>query len=49
MDLKETGNERVNCVYLAEDSDQWRVLVYLVMNFRVSEKVEEFLDQLSYY
>jgi hypothetical protein len=36
MDLKETGCEGVYWIYLAHDMDQWRALVNLLMNLRVS-------------
>jgi hypothetical protein len=32
MDLRETGWESVNCIHLAEDRDQWRVLVHMITN-----------------
>jgi hypothetical protein len=35
MDLREMGWEDVDCINLAKDSDQWRALVYTVMNLRV--------------
>jgi hypothetical protein len=31
MDFKEIGWEVVDCVHLAQDSDQWRALVNIVM------------------
>jgi hypothetical protein len=35
MDLREIGWKGVDCMHLAQDSDQWRVLVNTVRNFRV--------------
>jgi hypothetical protein len=35
MDLREIRGEDVDCIYLAQDSDQWRVLSNTVMKFRV--------------
>jgi hypothetical protein len=35
LDLRETGWEGVDWIHLAEDRDQWRVLVKTVMNLRV--------------
>jgi hypothetical protein len=42
MDLKETGCENVECVYLTQDRDQWRALVSRVMNLRVPQKLRNF-------
>jgi len=35
MDLRETGWESVDWMYLAQDRDQWRAVVKTVMNLRV--------------
>jgi hypothetical protein len=35
MDLREIGLEGVDWIHLAQDRDQWRVLVNTVMNLRV--------------
>jgi hypothetical protein len=35
MDLREIGWDGVDWVDLAQDRDQWRVLVNMVMNLRV--------------
>jgi len=43
MDLKEIGWEGVDCMRLAQDRDQWRILVNTVIN---SIKGGEFCDWL---
>jgi hypothetical protein len=35
MDLREIGWDGVDWINLAQDRDQWRALVNMVMNFRV--------------
>jgi hypothetical protein len=35
MDLRETGWEGTDLIHLAQDRDQWRDLVYVIMNLRV--------------
>jgi hypothetical protein len=35
MDLREIGWDGVDWIDLAQDRDQWRVLVNMVMNLRV--------------
>jgi hypothetical protein len=35
MDLREIGWDGMDCIDLAQDSDQWRVLMNAVMNLRV--------------
>jgi transcription termination factor 2 len=35
MDLKETGGDGMDWIDLAQDRDQWRVLVNMVMNLQV--------------
>jgi len=37
--------EDVDCIHVAQDRIQWRVLVNMVMKFHVPKK--EFLDQLG--
>jgi hypothetical protein len=36
MDLRETGSDVMDWIELAQDKDQWRALVNMVMNLRVS-------------
>jgi len=36
VDLRENGWEIVDWIHLAQDRDQWRVVVNTVMGFRVS-------------
>jgi hypothetical protein len=36
MDLRETGWDGMDWIYLAEDGDQWRALVNTVMNLRLT-------------
>jgi hypothetical protein len=36
MDLREIGWDDVDWIDLAQDRDQWRALVSMVMNLRVS-------------
>jgi hypothetical protein len=35
MNLRETGLDNMDWIVLAQDRDQWRVLVNTVMNLRV--------------
>jgi hypothetical protein len=35
MDLRERGWEDVDCIHLAQDRDQWQVLVKAVLNLRI--------------
>jgi hypothetical protein len=35
MDLKEIGWQAVNWINIAQDREQWRVLVKTVINFRI--------------
>jgi hypothetical protein len=35
MDLRKIVWESVDCIQLAEDTDQWRAVVNMVMNLRV--------------
>jgi hypothetical protein len=34
----------MDCIDLAEDSDQWRVLVNMTMNFRVLQNIGKLLS-----
>jgi hypothetical protein len=43
MDLRETECEDVDWIHLAQDRDQWRVLVNTAMKFRVPLKEWNFL------
>jgi hypothetical protein len=42
MGLQNIGWEGVDWTYLAEDRDQWRALVYTIMNLRVSKGAGNF-------
>jgi hypothetical protein len=35
MDLREIGWDGVDCIHVAQDRDQWRVLLNTLLNFRV--------------
>jgi hypothetical protein len=35
IDLREIGRKGVDCIHLAQDRDQWRVLVSTVISLRV--------------
>jgi hypothetical protein len=35
MDLRETGWDGMDCIYLAQDRDQWRALVNTAVKLRV--------------
>jgi hypothetical protein len=35
MDLREIGWDGINWIYVAQDMDQWRVLMNIVMNLQV--------------
>jgi hypothetical protein len=43
MDLRKTGWEGVDWLYLAQDRDKWWALVNTVLNFRVPLMAENFL------
>jgi hypothetical protein len=47
MDLRERGWGGMDRIDLAQDRDQWRALVYTVMNLRVSANVGEFLSSCA--
>jgi hypothetical protein len=44
MDLREIGWDGVDWIDLAEDRDQWRALMNMVMNLRVPQNVGKFLS-----
>jgi hypothetical protein len=41
MDLREIGKGGIDCIDLAQDKDQWRALVNMVMNLSGSVKCSE--------
>jgi len=43
MYIKEIGWEFVDWIHVAQDSDQWRAVVYTVMNIGVPKKAVNFL------
>jgi hypothetical protein len=45
MDLRETGWDGVDWIELAQDRDQWKGLVNMVMNLRVPQSVGKFLSR----
>jgi hypothetical protein len=47
--LKEIWCEDLDWIHLAQDRDQWRVLVNMVINFRIPIKGREFFEQLRDY
>jgi hypothetical protein len=49
MDLRKIRCEIVDWINLAHDKDQWRTLVYMLMNLWVPKKGWESLDWLSDY
>jgi hypothetical protein len=46
-DLREMGWGGMGWADLAEDRDQWRALVYTVMNFQVPQHVGKFLSSCT--
>jgi hypothetical protein len=44
MDLREIGWSGMDWIDLAQDRDQWRALVNMVMNLRVPLNVGKFLS-----
>jgi hypothetical protein len=44
MDLKDIGWDGMDWIDLAQDRDQWRDLVNTVMNLRVPQNPEKFLN-----
>jgi hypothetical protein len=47
MDLREIGWDGMDWIDLAQDRDQWRVLVNMVMNLRVPENAGKFLNSCT--
>jgi hypothetical protein len=43
MDLKETGRESVNWIYLARDTSQWRPSVNNTVNLMISKEARNYL------
>jgi hypothetical protein len=44
MDLREIGWGAIGFTDLAQDRDQWRALVNMIMNLRVPQNVGKFLE-----
>jgi hypothetical protein len=44
MDLRETGWDVVNWIDMAQDMDQWRALVNMVLNLWVLQNAGKFLS-----
>jgi hypothetical protein len=44
MDLNETEYEHVDWIHLVQDKVQGRSLVNMVMNFQISQKMGDFLN-----
>jgi hypothetical protein len=47
MDLREIGWGDVYCIDLAQDRDQWRALVNMIMNLWVPKNVGKFLSSCA--
>jgi hypothetical protein len=47
MDLKEVGWDGMDLIYLAQDRDQWWVLVNTVMKLRVPYNAGKFLSSCT--
>jgi hypothetical protein len=47
MDLKEIGGDGMEWIDLAQNRDQWRVLVNTVMNLRVPCNIMKFLSSCA--
>jgi hypothetical protein len=47
MDVREIGRGSMDWIHLAEDRDQWRALVHMVMNLRVPLNVGKFLSNCT--
>jgi hypothetical protein len=44
-DLREVGRKVLNWTSLDQDTDQWRILMSIVLNLRVPYKAEHFLTR----
>jgi hypothetical protein len=44
MDVRETGFGSMEWIHLAQDRDQWRGAVSMVLNIRVPQNYEKFLN-----
>jgi hypothetical protein len=49
IDLREIGWSGMECVHLAQDKDQWRTLVNMVLNLWVPQNVQKFLSSCTAY
>jgi hypothetical protein len=47
MDLREIGWDGIDWIDLAQDRDQWRALVNMVMNLRVPKNTGKFLSSCT--
>jgi hypothetical protein len=47
MDLREIGWDGIDCIVLAEEPDQWRALVNMVMNLRFPKNAGKFLSSCT--
>jgi hypothetical protein len=47
MDIRERGWGGMDWIHLAQDRDQWRVLVNTVMNLRFPKKFDKFLSSCT--
>jgi hypothetical protein len=44
MDLRRIGRVNMDWIHLAQDREQWRALVKIVMNLRVLQNISNFLN-----
>jgi hypothetical protein len=47
IDLRETGIDGANWIQVAQDWDQWRICVNMMMNLQVPHESRIFFDKLS--